>query len=330
MAVPASRDTGDGDTRVELLADVAEMYYIDGRDQSDIAERVGLSRSNVSRLLAEARRRGIVEFRISRPLAREMAIENELCARFGLQAARVLVSAPGLTTTEALRRVGILGAELLLERLPGEEMLGISWGESLQAVVTALHPASSYPIDVVQLLGGAWISPELSGDHLGRQLALKLGGTFSPMHAPATIVFPALAQDLLRQPGVADVVEKGRRARLAIVGIGTHKAGSTHALLAAAGLTGRAELREVERAGAAGVICGQMYTGDGEPCELSFNNRIAAIDLESVRRMPTVIGVARGIEKTDAIVGALRGHYVNMLATDEMTALAVLKAADSR
>src|SRR5919106_1475882 len=83
--------------RGDLLAQVAELYYLKGKDQRAIAEEVGTSRSNVSRLLTEARRKGIVEIRIHRPLGRRRTLENDLIDRFGLIDARVLATAPRTT-----------------------------------------------------------------------------------------------------------------------------------------------------------------------------------------------------------------------------------------
>ena len=72
-----------------LLADVAEMYYLEGKIQSEIAETVGVTRSMISRMLTEARENGIVEIRIHRPLQSEPELANALKERFGLMDALV-------------------------------------------------------------------------------------------------------------------------------------------------------------------------------------------------------------------------------------------------
>ena len=48
-------DTLEHDDRLEFLGQVASWYYEDDLDQSEIASRIGKSRSMVSRLLREAR-----------------------------------------------------------------------------------------------------------------------------------------------------------------------------------------------------------------------------------------------------------------------------------
>lgn len=313
--------------RLDLLANVAQMYYIDELDQREIAERIGLSRSNVSRLLTEARRRGIVEIRIRRPLGRAHALEEELLEVFGIKEARVLASRPGSGADSALAEVGALSARLLLERLQDGQSVGVSWGTSLEAMLAALQPRRAYAVEIVQLLGGlTWVSSALSGDRLGQRIADVLGGRFTPMLAPATIVSRALADDFLRQPGVADVIARGEQVDMAFVGIGSYTTGSARKLFGAAELTA-AERKEIDRAGAVGDICARLFTIDGEICDLAINDRIAAISLQALRRVPYVVGIARGVNKSNGILGALRGHLVDVLVTDEATALAVLDRA---
>src|SRR5690606_29127369 len=52
--------TTAGEQRVEVLGKVARLAYDHGLSQGEIAKRIGTSRSTVSRMLREARERGIV------------------------------------------------------------------------------------------------------------------------------------------------------------------------------------------------------------------------------------------------------------------------------
>ncbi|MBA3430152.1 MAG: sugar-binding transcriptional regulator, partial [Actinobacteria bacterium] len=179
MTDRASSDSG----RADLLADVAELYYAQGQDQRSIAATIGTSRSNVSRLLAEARESGIVDIRIHRPLGRAAALEDELVSAFGIEEARVLASRPQMSLDDALGQVGSLAAAHLVENLANGLAIGLSWGTSLEAMVNSVAPTSSYAVQIVQLLGGlSWVSPSLSGHELGRRLATALGGRFSYLH----------------------------------------------------------------------------------------------------------------------------------------------------
>ncbi|MBA3349851.1 MAG: sugar-binding transcriptional regulator [Actinobacteria bacterium] len=315
--------------RAELLAEIGELYYLHGRDQSSIAEEVGTSRSNVSRLLTEARRRGIVDIRINHPLGRALELERRLTTELGLEEARVLAGRPrapgaaGAQALDSLRGVGRLGAAYLLDVLADGLTIGVSWGTSLESLVNAVAPARPHAVEVVQLLGGlSWVSQSLSGHELGRRLADRLGGSFAYLHAPA-IVDSIEAHDLLlRQEGIADVLAKGRGADIALLGIGSLGTGSSRALFSRPELTS-AERREIQ-SGAVGDICARLFDGEGRPCDVEANRHVVGLELEDLKEIPRRIGVACGIEKVAGITGALRGSLVNVLVTDEATAAQVL------
>ena len=73
--MPAPRDTA-------LVVRAARLYHEQGRSQTEVAKELGLSRSNVSRILSQARERGIVEITIhdpDGPPRRDEALEAALC-----------------------------------------------------------------------------------------------------------------------------------------------------------------------------------------------------------------------------------------------------------
>src|SRR5690242_7912036 len=78
-----------------LLAEIATRYYVYDQSQQEIAEQFDISRSNISRLLKEARERGIVEIFIRHPLGRDARLEGRLIERFSLREAGVVRAIPG-------------------------------------------------------------------------------------------------------------------------------------------------------------------------------------------------------------------------------------------
>jgi len=51
-----------------------------------------------------------------------------------------------------------------------------------------------------------------------------------------------------------------------------------------------------------------------------FNDRILGLRPEQLKAVPRRIGVAGGARKHEAILGALRGGWVDVLVTDSITA----------
>ena len=91
----------------EQLVRASRLYYELGETQNQIAERLGVTRPQVSRLLKEARAQGVVEIRIVDRTEVESPAGVALRDRFGLRAVHLAPNLEG-TAEVARRRVGRL------------------------------------------------------------------------------------------------------------------------------------------------------------------------------------------------------------------------------
>jgi dihydroxyacetone kinase-like protein len=76
--------------------------------------------------------------------------------------------------------------------------------------------------------------------------------------------------------------------------------------------------------GAVGDMAGRIFTLLGEEHSSQYNQRIIGITLDDLRQIPTVIAVAAGTEKIQAILGALRTQAIDVLCTDDQAARVIL------
>jgi DNA-binding transcriptional regulator LsrR (DeoR family) len=309
VKMPAPRDPG-------LLLAAARLYYLQNRSQAEIAAELGTSRSNVSRMLTEAQRQGIVEIRVIDPSGRIPELEREIQGMFGLTEVRV--AQRGLRSSakvEAL--VGAQAAQLLLDRVEDSMTVALSWGHSLQAMVYAATADHDYAVNLVQLVGGvSSINNEISGQELVRELAIRLGASYRLLHAPATLGSAAARQALTGEPSIASALAEARSADIAFVGIGTPGHGSSSAVLASLDLSPEEE-KTFWAANPVGDVAARYYTADGSPIHGAVEERVVAVTLEDLTRIPNVVGVAFGRAKTPGVLGALRGHLVDSLVCDE-------------
>lgn len=312
--MPAPRDPA-------ALMRVAELYYLQDKSQAEIADIVGTGRPNVSRMLKEAQRLGIVEIRVHDPSGRVRELERSLTSTFGLSIARVAMRA---SHGSQASRVGSAAAELLLEQLDGATTVGLSWGRALHATVEAVRTDHDHDVTVVQLLGGvSAIGNEVSGQELARSLAIALGGSYRPMHAPATLGSVAAARALLEEPSVARELEAARGCDVALVGIGTPTSGSSAAVLDSMDLTPD-DAAAFWSQQPVGDLAGRFFTAAGTPVTGPVDDRVVSVDLHDLASVPLVVGVAHGRDKTAAVHGALLGHHVDALVCDEGLARSLL------
>lgn len=312
--------------RDDLLAEVATLYYRDRLDQVSIARRVGVSRSTVSRLLSDALETGVVEIRIRQPLPLVDDLGRALARRFHLRDAQVL-DLRG-RPDGALERVGRLAGRYLDSILADGDVLAISWGTGVHAVAAGLERGKSRGVEVVQMLGGAGShDAEVDGAQLALRMADIFGGRCRYLSAPLVVDDEQVATALLRQRGVRETLAAAAHADVALVGIGA-LVPERSALLRAGYLTleGLANLRSL---GAVGDVCGHHFDMDGAMVDTELSRRVVAIDPASLRAIPRVIGVASGVAKAEALVGALRARLVNILVTDDATARAVLEVSEA-
>src|SRR4051812_23772813 len=278
-------------SRDELLYEVASLYYERDLDQEAIAKRVGLGRSMISRLLTEARRRGIVSFTVHRPAPADGKTARELIAAYGLQAAAVVPVVADEDPAALVRRAGAAAARLLEERLTPGLTIGLGWGTSISALVEHLQPRALPSTTVVQLIGALGAREgEFDGPALVRRLAEKLGGEAAYLHAPFMVDSARTARALIANPGVRGTVALFARCGIAISGIGSTEpsASSYHR----AGYVPRAELELIRAAGAVGDVCGRHIDAAGRPAAPATDERIIAIGRAELAAVPLRLGIA--------------------------------------
>lgn len=170
--------------RASLLADVAEMYYLEEKNQAEIAKSVGVTRSMVSRMLTEARESGLVEIRVRRPLESDRELESAFIENFGLKDACVVALA-NASGGRLLRALGNVGAQMLKRYLASNMTLGLAWGTSISATVDAFEVSEPMAVKVVQLVGAMGArNMEYDGHDLVSRISEKIGGEAYYLNAP--------------------------------------------------------------------------------------------------------------------------------------------------
>ena len=299
----------------ELLARTAWFYYHDGLTQNEIGERLGLTRLKVSRLLEKGRQSGVIRVQINSRFEGCLSLENTLLERFGLQQIRVL---PQLADGSLSARLGVGAAHMLMTLLKPEQLLAVGFGETAMSTLQHLSGfISSQQIRMVTLSGG--VGPYMTG--IG-QLDAACGVSIIP--APLRASSASVAAIFRQERNVHDVMLAACAADIAVVGIGSLNQ-KQEATILRSGYISEGEQLLFGRKGAVGDILGFFMQRNGELAEnMAIHDELIAVAPDELASIPTVLGVAGGVEKAEAIVAALKGKRINALVTEESTARAML------
>lgn len=312
--------------RHQLLADIAEWYYIDGMSQQDIARRVDLSRPSISRLLLDAREAGIVEIKVHRPIPTVLELERELESRFSLQRARVLERRTA-TDEDALRILGRLGVSVLNNVLEDGMIFGLSWGTTVHAVIEALSPRRLPDVKVVQLIGGVGAPyRSIDASEQCRRAAQMFGAQHYYLNAPMRVEQPEIAAALREDHSIREVLELAQGTDVALVGIGAlipEVSTQYHS-----GYISYDDLRSLDKLGAVGTVCASNYDIAGRHINAPWlEDCTIGVRWENLQQFGTVIAVALGRRKAPAVLGGLRSGVIDILITDDLTVEEMLKLA---
>jgi DNA-binding transcriptional regulator LsrR (DeoR family) len=312
--------------RAALLADVAEMYYLDQKNQAEIAKRIGVTRSMVSRMLTEARESGIVEIRILRPVQPDRELESALIKHYGLKDASV-VSILNPDDGRLLRALGAAGAQVLKRYLAPKKILGLAWGTSISATVDAFEASEPTNVRVVQMVGAMGArNLEYDGHDLVSRISEKIGGEAYYLNAPFICPNAEMAKALLETKSIKEAITLSKKSDVALLGVGTTSAEYSSFYLA--GSVSLQELNHLQHEGSIGDVCGLHFDRNGSPTAQDFSERLVTIRHKDLLSIPIRLGVAGGEGKVEAILGALQGKYINVLVTDSRTARKVLDLAN--
>lgn len=300
------------------LTTVARRFHIDGRSKVDIATELGVSRFKVARLLERAHAEGLVRIEIGRPAQIDTDLSEALRARLGLRHA-IVADTHEYDPAVLRREVATLAAGHLVEVAEQGDLVGIAWGRSLYELAARLTgmPACT----VVQLCGVlSRTDIDVSSVDVTRRVAEASGGSALTFYAPLVVPDAAAAAALRRDHRVAAAMRQYERLGVAVVSVGGWARDQSTVYDA---LTER-ERRALRRQGAVAETCGLVLDAGGRPLDPGLRSRAIGIGAEQLKRVPSVVALAYGKSKADAVRALHAGGIGTSLVTHTSLAEQVL------
>ena len=295
-----------------LATKAAWYYYMEDNTQAQIAEVMGVSRAKVIRLLEEARAQGIVQFSFRKNDSQRVSAEQLLIDRFGLKDAFV-VPTP-LDSSAINQSIAQGAAHYVSDHLREDGYLNIGYGDTVSRMLGFLAKNREESLNVVSLTGGvSYYLPSVGTTAYSMHLFL----TPSPLVVSSRQVRDAL----LDEKSLQDVSTMTEYADMSVVGIGAAVEGAT---VLRNGILNEGELTVLKMQGAVGDVLNHFMDKDGNLIQTEIEDRVISTDLDMLRQLKNVVGVAGGKDKVSAIKAVLNGGYLNVLITDSDTAAELL------
>ena len=309
-----------------------ELYYRQSKSQKDIARSLGVSAATVSRLLTRAFDEGLV--RVELDLPRREQLEAGLVERFGLRDA-VVVAAGG--RGDVKEELGTAAAAYFEKIARNGMHIGLSCGFTLYQTIRALRERRFRDFSLYPLSGESTLKlVDLFPNTLVGMMAAKYRPHVQAYALPVQHLLSLREIErerrrLLRDPEIRSIFEAAQAVDVALTGIGLI-AEDTPGFCALAESYG-VSVKRLRQLGVVGEINYQPFDADGRIVDRTelrvLMHRVLSVEavrLQALSRREDrhVIAVAGGRAKVEAVRGALRGHFVNVLVTDEDCASALL------
>ena len=316
--VPTKPTDFSGDSE-GMLAAVAELYYKDGLTQAQIGKRLGLSRQTIVSYLRQGKKRGIVEIKIKGSAYTGSDLSRSLKLKYELE--DVYISRTiGLKVEDTKRRTARLGAEALGALLENGDVVGVSWGTTVDLASLEM-PRRTLPDAEILLLQGSTAATEVDSPEASTiRIAGALGAKCKTLHSPAILSTTELAAQLRAEPVLQKQLARFDDLDKIFFSVGGV---DYDTIIATSGVASSEEIHRFQRAGAKAVLCGHFIDANGAHVGQDFAGRMIGASLSQVKSARVKICVAEGQKKLAPIRSAINGGYVTHLVVDSSLAEAL-------
>lgn len=310
---------------------VVEMHYKQGLSQQEIANKLNVSRTTVSRALTKAKEKGIVEITINYPSGTGRELEMQLEEKYGLKEVIVAYS----NDEEKMEsEIAKNASDFLVRQIKNPMKIALTRGSAMQKMSVSLssNPRVNFldTSEVVILPTEGQTNVPLSypkekrmiySNYVVEEVARIIGANSFGFLAPI-YVSKKTKQALLEESCIIEFMDLIKAADLSMMGIGTLEEDST---LLKSGFVKKEDFKSLKEQGGKAEFMGHVIDSDGNLVSEEYDSQIMSLALNDLKQIPVRAGIAYGKKKQEAIHAVLNGNYINVLITDAQTARYLLK-----
>lgn len=301
------------------------MYHVEEMTQHEIAQRLGVGRVTVIRLLSDARERHEIKFSIQSTVPECVALERELEERFSLDEAVVVpLSSPEADATESISAAtGLYLSDFVR---PGMK-IGVGWGRTLLESLRYIHEMAVADLSVVSLLGGITKVKRFNPSEFAWRFSSLFQAECYLMTAPAIVDAPATRRTLIERCGLGEVFERAKGLDAVLISVGNMDPSGT---AYRDGFMSDELRRAMIKQGAVGEGLFHFFDASGKLVKHPIHDCVMAVPPSTIQQVPQRILSSGGLPKAAAMHAALRLFRPTVLITDESAASRILDIEKGR
>ena len=302
-----------------LIYKVCSLYYEDDMRQQEVSDYLGISRATVSRMLQKGKESGIVRVEVINPVQFSYN-KLEKARKYGLKEVIVVESSALDTKTESVSRMYERAALYLSQFFKDGDWIGVTMGHTLHNIVKTNRAfEKDKKLMFVPIVGGIGQSTidkvDVQSNRIAQEFSRKFGGTYTQFLSPAVFSEQKAMEYFLKEKSISYIFDDFQKLDTLIMGIGIPQ--RVESTLVRAGYITGENLEKFARDGMAGDIALHFFDEDGATEKFrAFNDRVAGMPLEMMKKVRNRIGIAGGENRAEAIRGAIKGGFINMLITN--------------
>ncbi|RCS25337.1 sugar-binding transcriptional regulator [Phyllobacterium salinisoli] len=292
----------------QILHKAAWLYYTHGLRQDEVAKQLGISRASVAMYLRRARETGIVSISTSTQLFADDVLARELEDTTGL--ASVWIVPEDRHAMDSAAEMPVVAAAVFLELIKKGDRIGVAWGRTVYHLADVLPYADLQGVTVMQLCGNLGAPYNYRPDQCTTEIARRLNAEGINIYAPLVLGSERLADELRGEPVIREQLAAISDCQLVLYSVGGCESDSH---LVRCGALTADEMHALGKAGAGGVIAGQIIDRNGRWMDCAHNRRCISADLDTIRTIPKRMMVVEEDAKFEPLVAAIKGGFVSHL-----------------
>lgn len=306
----------------DLLTEISVAYYQEDMTQEEIAQKYGISRIKVGRLLKKAREEGIVDITVRYHPIFSSRLEHELIETFGIK--RALIALDVKDENEQRRQVAALVANYLSTTLKNNQTIAVSYGRNIAAITDYTGTVSEKRCHFISSIGGLGSADSsINASHITQRFGRLFTSTSETLYAPAYTETTAMKEVFLQSNIVKETLKRAQQADFAIVEIDSLDDENN---LIKTGLFSLKEMSDNQRdQSVACELSGYgLFNAQGEHVNTVLDHQTIGLSVNDLKKIPCVIGIASENTKAMAILAALKTGMLDVIATSVYNAKTIL------